>query len=38
MTRHQHAVNDKVESLAIKKFFGDGAYQIPVPSQDILGT
>jgi 3-oxoacyl-[acyl-carrier-protein] synthase II len=31
-------VNDKVESLAIKKVFGDGAYQIPVSSsKSMLG-
>jgi 3-oxoacyl-[acyl-carrier-protein] synthase II len=31
-------VNDKVETLAIKKVFGDGAYQIPVSSsKSMLG-
>src|SRR5208283_134253 len=31
-------VNDKVESLAIKKVFGDGAYQVPVSSsKSMLG-
>jgi 3-oxoacyl-[acyl-carrier-protein] synthase II len=31
-------VNDKVETLAIKKVFGDGAYQVPVSSsKSMLG-
>jgi 3-oxoacyl-[acyl-carrier-protein] synthase II len=31
-------VNDKVETLAIKKVFGDGAYQIPISSsKSVLG-
>lgn len=31
-------VNDRVESLAIKKVFGDGAYQIPISSsKSMLG-
>jgi 3-oxoacyl-[acyl-carrier-protein] synthase II len=31
-------VNDKVETLAIKKIFGDGAYQVPVSSsKSMLG-
>src|SRR4029077_15766507 len=35
-TRNQ--VNDKVETLAIKKVFGDGAYQVPVSSsKSMLG-
>jgi 3-oxoacyl-[acyl-carrier-protein] synthase II len=31
-------VNDKVETLAVKKIFGDGAYQIPISSsKSMLG-
>src|SRR5207253_7252451 len=31
-------VNDRVETLAIKKVFGDGAYQVPVSSsKSMLG-
>ena len=31
-------VNDKVETLAIKKVFGDGAYQVPISSsKSMLG-
>src|SRR5262249_147311 len=31
-------VNDKVETLAIKKVFGDGAYEVPVSSsKSMLG-
>jgi 3-oxoacyl-[acyl-carrier-protein] synthase II len=29
-------VNDKVETLAIKKVFGDGAYQVPVSSSKSM--
>ena len=30
--RHQHAVNDRVETIAIKEVFGDRAYKVPVSS------
>ena len=30
--RHQHAVNDSIETLAIKRTFGEAAYTVPISS------